>query len=56
MSWRDEFLPASLREFVEALASILLFGLLMSAAFVARAFEPEIAAFRDALLAAVWGL
>lgn len=29
MAWRDEFLPASLREFMGALAAITMFGLLM---------------------------
>lgn len=56
MSARDEFLPASWREFFHALASLALLGLLMGSALAACAFEPEITALRDALLSAVWGL
>lgn len=56
MSWRDEFFPPTAREFLHALASLLLLGVLMGVAFVACAFEPEITAVRDALLSAVWGL
>lgn len=56
MSARDEFLPASAREFLHALASMLLLGMFMAVALVACTFEPEITALRDALLSAVWGL
>ncbi len=56
MAWRDEFLPPTPREFFHALVAPTLFGPLMGGAFVARAFEPESIALRDALLAAARGL
>lgn len=41
MSWRDEFLPASLREFVASLASVALFGLLMGIVLAAFLSGPN---------------
>lgn len=50
MRLRDEFLPASWSEFGHALASLLVFAMLMAGAAVAPVFAPELSAARDTVL------